>query len=66
MCLKPGLMSSRSASAKAPPVKPAVAAHVPAVHATHAQTPATGGDDCKIPYTIGPDGERIYKRQCFK
>ena len=23
-------------------------------------------DDCKIPYTVGPNGERIYKRHCFQ
>ncbi len=23
-------------------------------------------DDCKIPYTIGPNGEKIYKRHCFQ
>ncbi len=23
-------------------------------------------DDCKIPYTIDPSGEKIYKRHCFQ
>jgi serine/threonine protein kinase len=35
----------------------------PPAHTAHASPNST---DCKIPYTIGPDGERIYKRQCFK
>jgi eukaryotic-like serine/threonine-protein kinase len=44
----------------------------PAAKTTHwtappAQTtkPAATSDDCKIPYTLGPNGEKIYKRHCF-
>ncbi len=59
-------MTEPTASAKPPPIKPVAVAHPAPVHATHTQTAASSGDDCKIPYTIGPDGERIYKRQCFK
>jgi eukaryotic-like serine/threonine-protein kinase len=24
-----------------------------------------GADDCKVPYTVGPSGEKIWKRHCF-
>jgi len=68
--------ATEAASASAPPsatqaaTTPPVVAHVtPPVHtATHVAAPANTATstDCKIPYTIGPDGERIYKRQCFK
>jgi len=48
-------------------VAPSVATHVVAVHTSHpASTGGSSAVDCKIPYTISPDGERIYKRQCFK
>jgi serine/threonine-protein kinase len=46
-----------SASATVTAAKPT---HVGAAHAT-----ATANDDCKIPYNIGPSGERIYKRHCY-
>jgi len=32
---------------------------------TPVQHPAAN-DDCKIPYTVGPNGEKIYKRHCFQ
>jgi serine/threonine-protein kinase len=28
--------------------------------------PAGGGDDCKVPYTVGSNGEKIWKRHCFQ
>ncbi|HEY1955171.1 MAG TPA: serine/threonine-protein kinase [Polyangiaceae bacterium] len=65
-----------SATASASATKPtttAAAATTAVAHWTapphtvpHATATAATADDCKIPYTIGPDGERIYKRQCFK
>jgi len=40
----------------------------PTVHTTTTTTTAAQGgqDDCKIPYTIGPNGEKIWKRHCFQ
>ena len=37
----------------------------PVVHVT-TTTNAGGSDDCKVPYTIGPNGEKIWKRHCFQ
>ncbi len=34
-------------------------------HGTHTAPPPQN-DDCKIPYTIGATGEKIYKRHCFQ
>jgi serine/threonine-protein kinase len=30
-----------------------------------ASPPPPANDDCKVPYTIGPNGEKIWKRHCF-
>jgi serine/threonine-protein kinase len=40
----------------------------PTVHVTTTTTAQSGGGegDCKIPYTIGPNGEKIWKRHCFQ
>jgi serine/threonine-protein kinase len=36
------------------------------VNTTPTQGGGGGADDCKIPYTIGPNGEKIWKRHCFQ
>ncbi|HEY2370113.1 MAG TPA: hypothetical protein VGH87_27130, partial [Polyangiaceae bacterium] len=39
----------------------------PTVHVTTTTGQSGGGEgDCKIPYTIGPNGEKIWKRHCFQ
>jgi eukaryotic-like serine/threonine-protein kinase len=43
-----------------PVVTKAPAANKPFVPKTYAP-----GDDCRVPYTVGPSGERIYKRKCL-
>jgi len=39
----------------------------PTVHVTAPATNAgASADDCKIPYTVGANGEKIWKRHCFQ
>lgn len=58
------VVASTEKPASAPPKAHATSAPAHTVRAsTGVAKPAV---DCKIPYTVSPDGERIYKRQCFK
>jgi serine/threonine-protein kinase len=38
----------------------------PTVHVTTNTNAGSGADDCKIPYTVGANGEKIWKRHCFQ
>lgn len=63
------------ASASAAPTQTAAPTTTPPVTANHpttrlpvvkpVETANSKPDDCKIPYTISANGERIYKRHCF-
>ena len=58
--------SNDTATASATTTAPSATAAVTTAKPTHVgATHAAGNDDCKIPYTIGPSGERIYKRHCY-
>jgi hypothetical protein len=65
-------------SASPPPTTPAIETAQPTATATATAAattkkwvappnnkPDNKPDDCKIPYTLGPNGEKIYKRHCF-
>jgi serine/threonine-protein kinase len=64
----PPATSTDTAASSATPA-PSVTAAAPTLTTkiVRPATPSHGqADDCKIPYTIGPSGERIYKRHCFQ
>ena len=50
------------AASTTPTTTARVTTHTNVVHAA----PPPANDDCKIPYTIGSTGEKIYKRHCFQ
>jgi serine/threonine-protein kinase len=54
-------------STEAPAPVASVTTTKPAPHWVAPAQPQTKApsDDCKIPYTVGPNGEKIYKRHCF-
>jgi serine/threonine-protein kinase len=54
--------ATQPTASAAPTTTKAAPVHAAIVHAA----PAAPSDDCKIPYTIGPTGEKIYKRHCFQ
>ncbi len=58
--------ATASALATATATQKATSARPPPVHAIATTTAQSGGDDCKVQYTIGPNGEKIWKRHCFQ
>jgi serine/threonine protein kinase len=56
-----------TSTSEPPPVPPMAKASAPPrpIPVAKPSAPSSGGDDCKVPYTLGPNGERVYKRKCL-